>query len=124
MPFSVETLSLSMAGDGGWQNEFSIPPETVPSSYLVLLVWREVFSARLQPAQRWMSPDSFIDQFLTLVYAKWFYFLGAFASVLPMHFDAAPTVTCPHVPQCCPGDCGGPHGCQHASTVYFGSCFL
>lgn len=55
---------------------------------------------------------------------KWFYFLGAFAPVLPMHLDAAPTVTCPHIPQCCPEDCGGTYGCQHASTVYFGSCFL
>lgn len=34
------------------------------------------------------------------------------------------TVTCPRVPRCCPRDCGGTYGCQHASTVYFGSCFL
>lgn len=75
MPFSVEAPSLSMAGDGVWQSGFSIPPAIVPSSYLVLPVWQEVFSARLQSAQRWMNPDNFVDQFLTLVYANGFTFL-------------------------------------------------
>lgn len=55
---------------------------------------------------------------------KWFYFLGAFAPILPMHLDAAPRVPCPHIPQCCPRVCGGTYGCQHAFAVYFGSCFL
>ena len=68
-----------------------------PSSYLVLPVWRGSV-----PCQAVSSPEvdeskEIIDQFDSGV-SKWFYFLGASASVLPVHLDAAPTVTCPHMP--------------------------